>query len=220
MRKLFYRSVIFLILFISITLIYLTYIGIKTKSFNQIILKKTKEINPEINLSLQDVYIKFFPNNFEIRLTTEYPEIIIKNNVLKLKNASSSISVISFLKKKSAIKNIKIESEENSIKSILKIIRVFENNFQTILAEKLTKNGNSYFNLNLFFNEDGKLKQNYEVKGYVKNLEFFYKKKNYKANFDFIILKDKYTINNSNIKFKDFTFLSKNIKLEKKDDNF
>ena len=43
---------------VSVTLIYLSFYGIKTNSFNDLIINKIKEFNPKLTLNINDVFLK------------------------------------------------------------------------------------------------------------------------------------------------------------------
>ena len=58
MKKIIYRSVIFLISVSFFLLIYLSTIGIKTNKFNSQIISQIKKIEPKIKLKLNDVSVK------------------------------------------------------------------------------------------------------------------------------------------------------------------
>ena len=47
-----------ILVLITVTITYLSFFGIKTNKFNNIINEKIKTINPELNLLLNDVYLK------------------------------------------------------------------------------------------------------------------------------------------------------------------
>ena len=63
MKKIIFRFLIFLLLLISIFIIYLSTIGIKTDTFNNQISKEVKKINNQLELELHKISIILDPLN-------------------------------------------------------------------------------------------------------------------------------------------------------------
>ena len=147
-----YRFLVSFLILIIFIIFYLSYVGLKTDRFNDLISKRVNYINPKIKLSLNEVYIKLIPRKLELKVITYSPEISSNNAKIKIKNIETNISLLSFISKKNSLRNISIVSQENNIKNVLKFVRLFQNNIHTILADKFINRGTAFFNINLFFN--------------------------------------------------------------------
>ena len=158
----------FLILML-IGIFYLSYYGIETNKFNKIIKDKITESSNKIDIELNKVKVILNLKNFTTSIKTENPNIIVENNKIKLEKIETDFSINSFFKKKFAIKNVKITTKENSLKNISNIARIFKNTPQLFIFNKMVKGGLVVADINLNFDENGKLTNNYNFKGSVKD---------------------------------------------------
>ena len=101
---------------------YLSYFGIKTKTFNGRIENRIQKNYPDIKLKLGDIKILLNISKLSIDLETDYPTILSENDKIKFKSVSTTYDLKSFFKREFAIKNLAIESEKNQIKKIIKFI--------------------------------------------------------------------------------------------------
>ena len=171
-------SLYFLIL-ITIGVFYLSYYGIETKRFNQVIKDKISETNNKIAIELNKVKIILNLSNFTIGIKTKNPNIIFENNKIKLETIRTDFSIRSFFKKEFAINKAKITTKENSLKDIIRIARIFKNTPQLFILNKMAKEGVIIADIDLNFDDKGKLTKGYNIKGSVKDgkIRLFNKKK-------------------------------------------
>ena len=160
---------LYTLIFILIAALYLTYFGIETKRFNQAIKEKISENNNKINIELNKVKIVLNPLNFTIATKTKNPNIIVGDKKIKLEKINANLSLRSFFKKEFSIKNPKIITKENNLKEIISLIRIINNSPQLFIADQMIQEGNIFANIDLYFNENGKLLRNFSIKGSVKN---------------------------------------------------
>ena len=118
---------LYFLILITIGVFYLSYYGIETKRFNQVIKDKISETNNKIDIELNKVKIILNLSNFTISIKTKNPNIIFENNKIKLETIGTDFSIGSFIKKEFAINNAKITTKENSLKDIIRIARIFKN---------------------------------------------------------------------------------------------
>ena len=69
-RYLIYSSLTILLTAFTL-LIYLSYYGIKTNSFNDLIIDKIKEFNPKLTLNINDVFLKLNIKENSINIRTQ-----------------------------------------------------------------------------------------------------------------------------------------------------
>tara|TARA_B100000900_G_scaffold399865_1_gene402886 strand:- start:721 stop:2913 length:2193 start_codon:yes stop_codon:yes gene_type:complete len=198
MKKIIFRISITILIFLLSILIYFSTIGIKTDKFNSKIQSQIKQIEPKINLRLNDVSVKLDLFNFGINLKTIGTDLSYKNKIIKIETINSKISIKSFLKRKFYLTEISISTKSLLIKDLVTFIRLFNNDPKLFLAEKFIKKGYIVADLKFQFDELGNVKKNYRFNGLVKDgkIEFF---KNYNLNkIDFI-----FEIKDNNLKFND-----------------
>ena len=171
MKKIIYRTVIFFVLVLIVIIIYLSTIGIKTNKFNSQIISQVKNIEPGIELKLNDVSAKLNLLNFTINAKTVGADIIHKNKIIRLESVKSKVSINSFLNKKFALSEIFISTNSLLIKDLINFIRVFNSEPKLFIAEQFIGKGYIIANLKLEFDEFGKLKENYQISGLVNDVQ-------------------------------------------------
>ena len=85
-----------LIILISV-IVYLSYFGIETKQFNQIIKDKIIENNNEVDIDLNKVKIILNLDNLSIGLKTQDSTIFFKDKKISLDEIQTNFSIGSFL---------------------------------------------------------------------------------------------------------------------------
>ena len=189
MTKIIYRSFISLIILLLILVIYLSTIGFKTDKFNPKIKNQIQQIEPNINLKLNDVTIKLDPFKFRINAKTIGADLTYRDKIIRVETIKSKISIKSFLNDKFYLSEISISTKPLIIKDLIAFIRLFNNNTKFFLAEKIIKKGYLIADLKLEFDDTGKIKKNYEFSGLVKDgkIDLFKKYDFHKIDFNFKI---------------------------------
>ena len=80
----FLKLVVFLVLLVSISLFYLSYVGIETNKFNKIIEKKITDSNSNLKIEIKKVKIFLNIKNLSLNITTFEPILYVGNNPIKL----------------------------------------------------------------------------------------------------------------------------------------
>ena len=213
---------LYFLILITIGVFYLSYYGIETKRFNQVIKDKISETNNKIDIELNKVKIILNLSNFTIGIKTKNPNIIFENNKIKLETIGTDFSIGSFFKKEFAINNAKITTKENSLKDIIRIARIFKNTPQLFILNKMAKEGVIIADINLNFDDKGKLTKGYNIKGSVKDgkIRLFNKKNINNISFDFNIKNKQYLLENGQIEYEKLKLSSKKIKVNDKNQYF
>ena len=209
---------LYFLILMSIGIFYLSYYGIETNKFNKIIKDKITESSNKIDIELNKVKVILNLKNFTISIKTENPNIIVENNKIKLEKIETDFSINSFFKKEFATKNVKITTKENSLKNISNIARIFKNTPQLFIFNKMVKGGLVIADINLNFDENGKLSNNYNVKGSVKGgkIKLLNKKNVNSISLNFNIKEGQYLIEDGQIEYEKLKLTSKKIKVENK----
>ena len=90
-------SVIFLFLLLLIS--YLSFFGIKTEVFNNEIKDSLSKINKELKININEVSYLLNPLNFNLDITTENSEVLLKKHQLDLEKVKLNVSIKSLFKK-------------------------------------------------------------------------------------------------------------------------
>ncbi len=211
-RKLIYFLSSIVIIFLVI-IFYLSFFGINTNKFNEIISKKISENNPKITVDLKKINLLLNPLNFTIELKTKDPKIRSKNKQIDIEEVSTEYNILSFLKKEFGLNNLYLKTKKNSIKNIVKLIRTQKDNAQLFIIEKFIKNGEGIFTVQINFDEKGDIKDDFKVDGKITNLSFILlnKEKIEKITTDFTYTNRELNLQNLRLQFLDLEILSKNI---------
>ncbi len=219
MKKITYRSLIFLFITLTAFIIYLSIIGIKTDKFNNQISKELKKKYPNLELSLDKINIVLDPFNFQLNLKTIGASLKSKNKKISLESIKSNIHIRTFFNNEFSLTELDISTRSLEIKNLISFIRMIQDNTQLFILEKFIKKGYLIADINLKFDKNGKINNDFFIKGSIKDAEikpikkFNFSKINFNFNIDNKIydFKDvKLSLNNTNLVFPTI-----NIKREK-----
>ncbi len=169
MKKFFYTSALSLITLFIILVTYLSIFGVKTDKFNSKIISQVNQIEPNIEVKLNDVSIRLDPFNFGINAKTIGTNLIYKNKIIKLETIKSKISIRSFLDDKFLLTEIFLSTKPLVIKDLISFVRLINNDPKLFVAEKFVKKGYVVADLKLEFDDTGNIKKTYKFNGLVKD---------------------------------------------------
>jgi len=219
MKKIIYRFIIFSLILICGLIIYLSTIGINTNAFNDQISKEVKKINNRLELDLNKINIILDPFKFEFVLKTIGANLKNKNKLIKLESISSNIDIKNFINKKFSLSELDIATRTIEIKNLIAFIRSIDDSPQIYVLEKFVKEGYLIADINLKFDQQGNIKDDFIIKGLVKDGEIkpFKKIDLSKINFIFNIKNNEFEIKDINLSYdnNDWTFPELNIKKQK-----
>jgi len=171
MKKIFYRSLILIFLSIFGFVLYLSTIGIKTDRFNNQISAGVKKINSQLELELNEVGIFLDLFKLQLSLKTLGANLKNKDKSIKFESINSNIDIKKIISGQFSPTELDISTRSLEIKKLISFIRSIENNPQLFILEKFIKKGYLIADIILKFDEQGKLKGNYIIKGLVKDCE-------------------------------------------------
>ena len=216
------KILVILIITLATIVIYLSLYGVKTDKFNKEIIKNVSKINKKINLSLNEVNYLLNPLNFSINISTKNPKILLEDKSLDLKDITSNISLKSFISNQFSIDDLKISTKEIKIKDLISLTRAVEGSPQLFVLDNITKEGLISTDINLKFDLDGEIKNNYQITGTVKKAKFniFNKVEIDDLNLLFNINNNQLTLKKIETNLNSIKLKSPLIKIEKKKDIF
>jgi|TARA_B100000959_G_scaffold254955_1_gene286987 hypothetical protein len=211
-----------LILFL-IFIAYFSYFGIKTSKFNSTIKDQIKKQNDNLDIDLKKVKLHLDLKNISIKIKTKNPKIILKDlDEIKLDEISSNISISSYFQNKFVIKNLSIKSKNNEISSYINFYTHTNNSLKLILLNQFLKRGMAQINIDLNFDDSGKIKKDYSLTGKVSNAEIQIPKYKSIRNLNFTFnAKDKYyKFEKILFKFNEINLNSNFLEIKKQKDKF
>ena len=198
MKKIIFRFLIFILLLIFGFITYLSTIGIKTNAFNDQITREVNKINNQLELELDKISIILDPFKFKLVLKTIGANLKNKNKLIKLESVKSNIDIKTFINKKFSLSELDINTRTIEIKNLISFVRSIEDNPQIFILEKFVKKGYLIADINLKFDQKGNIKDDFIIKGFVKDGEVKPFKKIDLSKINFI-----FTIQNNEFEFKD-----------------
>ena len=209
-------------LILVLTIFYLSIFGIKTDRFNNQISNNILKINKKIDLQLGDVNYLLNPYNFTINIKTKDPKILLVGRSLGIKNIQTNIAIKSLFKDQFLIDDLQIKTKEIKINDIIILLRIFQNSPKLFILNKTIKDGIVTANLNLNFDERGKIKKNYKIKGSVKKakLNILNQLKLQNLNFNFDADNVGYSLKKIDMRLNDIKISSQLIKIKKNKNSF
>ena len=215
MIKQIFKYFLYLLILITVAVIYLSYFGIETKRFNQLIRDKISETTKKIDIELQEVKIVLDLSNLSIGLKTFDSDIIFKDKKIKLKKIGTNLSIKAFFEKEFAIKKVSISTKENNLKDIITLAKIYKNTPQIYIFNKMVKEGVVIADIVLNFDDKGKLSNSYDIKGSISKgkIRLFNKKNINNISFDFNINDKKYLIEDGQIEYEKLKLSSKKINI-------
>ena len=220
-KKLIKFFLILLVIFILITF-YLSFFGIETKKFNNKIKNEILSLNKGISLQLKSVNFLLNPFDLSVNVKTYGPKIIVNNNDLKLDFIKTNISLKAFVNDSFSIDDLEVSTKSIKLKHIIKFTRSLKNSAELFILDKITKDGFLVADIKLNFDNNGKIKDNYEINGFIKNgkLSFFRKYNIEDLNLFFQIKNNEYLLKDINTKINQIKLSSPSIKIIEKKDFF
>ena len=211
-----------LIIIISIIITYLSYFGVNTSKLNNKIESEILKFNTNANLELKSVKLLLNLTNLSLNIQTLEPEILFKNSRLKLEHIKTNISLKSFINKDFSIDDLQISTKEINLNDLVQLTRSFKNSAELFLLNKIIKEGYLVGDINLNFDSDGKIKKDYEIKGFIKKGKLNILNKYSVNNLNFIFnIKDKeYSFEDIEVVFNQVKLLSPSIKVKEKNNQF
>ena len=197
---------------------YLSFFGIKTKTFNNQIKNNLSKINKKIQFNINEVNYLLNPFNFTINIITENAQILIKDSKLDIKNIKTNISLKSLIYNQLSIDDLKISTKEIKLNDLVLLAKTIHNTPQLFILSTVIKDGSIAVDININFDSDGKIKENYQVEGFLKNTRVdLLNELNLKdLNFSFDIDKNKYSLSKIDTVFNNIKIRSPLIEIIKK----
>ena len=216
------KIVLVTFLIFIILVFYLSFIGIKTDKFNDKITEKILKIDSKINLDLKDIKFLLKPFNFTANINTKNPTILLDGKKIEIKNIKTNVSLKSLIFDEFSFEDLQISTKSIMINDIISLAKSIKNSTELFLLDKIISDGFLIADIKLKFDEEGKIRNDYQINGFIKNgkINFLNKFNVNNLNFSFDINKGKYSLTDINTEINDVKILSPLIEINERKDLF
>ena len=217
MLKKFTYFILFLLIIVLLSIFYLSYFGIKTDKFNNNISNQLKKNYPNLEIKFKEIKLLLNPTNLLISVETENPIIFFEEKEIKLKKISTNYNIISFFIKEFGINTLNLETKNNEIKDIVKLLRLNKDTPQLYILDKTINKGKIFIEAKINFDEKGNIKNDFKISGKINNLYLKLLNKNEikDLNLNFNYYDKNLDLKNINLSYFDLKISSENISLKK-----
>ena len=162
----FFLAFLFIIFF---SVIYLSYFGIKTDKFDDLIKEKTNEVNRHFKLDFKETKIHLNPQELKLVVRLQNPEIIVKENRIIISKLDLFLPIQSFFTSDFILKKAEIAFSKNDIKDITKITNAFLPRIINKQLNKIFLEGKIEGEVLIPFKTDGSIGKDYGFSGKISN---------------------------------------------------
>ena len=216
--KIISKLLITLLLVTFLGVIYLSIFGIETKRFNNQIKNEIKNFDQKLDIELETIKIIFDPFKLSINAKTIGPRLINNNKIIEIESLRTKISLKALIDKQFSMENLEISTKSIDLNNLVSFTRSFNQSPELYILEKVIRKGFLIADIKLEFNDQGKIKDNFIINGFIKDGKLsMHKKYNFdKINFIFDLKKDGLVIGDSNFSLNDLNFYSDEISIIRK----
>ena len=167
MGKFILRFFLIVLIVIVSVVIFLTYFGLETDKFDNLIKNKTNAINQNVKLKFRKTKIHLNPTELDLVVKLQKPKILIKNNEIDLSKLDLFLSLKSFFSSDFLLKRTEVAFIKNDIKDLTIITNIFLPRIINKRFSKIFKKGNLEGEFAIPFKPDGSIGKDYEFSGKV-----------------------------------------------------
>ena len=207
MKKNLLKYIFVIISILSLLIVYLSIFGLETDRLNSLIKNKINQFDKNIEVELKKIRLTLNPLNFKVNAKTISPNVFYKKKIIKLEYIQTQISLISLIKNQIVSSKLKISTKPISLKDLIAFARVVSKKSELFILETAIKNGQVVVDVELNFDETGKIKNDYEIKAILKD-----GKLKLLNNFNFEKINFLLNINNKIFDLKSVNFVKNNSK--------
>ena len=207
MKKNLLKYIFVIISILSLLIVYLSIFGLETDRLNSLIKNKINQFDKNIEVELKKIRLTLNPLNFKVNAKTISPNVFYKKKIVKLEYIQTQISLISLIKNQIVSSKLKISTKPISLKDLIAFARVVSKKSELFILETAIKNGQVVVDVELNFDETGKIKNDYEIKAILKD-----GKLKLLNNFNFEKINFLLNINNKIFDLKSVNFVKNNSK--------
>ena len=168
MKKIIFTTFLFLLFILTISLLYLSFFGYETSRFNDVIKSEIKKNNKEIVLDFKKISLLLDIKKLTLFVKFINPNLDYKKTSIPLNSLRSDIDLEPILEKKIGIKRLVLSTNYLDINEIKPLVKKEYLNNETL--KRITKGELKIKNLELNFDKNLNIKDNFIVNGKIKNI--------------------------------------------------
>ena len=220
MKKILFKLLTLIIFSVLSIVAYLSLVGVETKKFNSLIITNIEKVDPKLKVNLSDVKIKLNPLKFKINLKTLGTSISYQSKPVDLEYIKIEISLRNLLDKKISSSKFLISTKAIEVNNLISFARSLTGETKLFILENFIQKGIIIADLKLSIGDNGKIKDDFEIKGLVKdaNVKLLDNKKISDINFIFNIQKSLASINDLNFKYNKVNLSAESVKIKTNQD--
>ena len=220
MKKILFKLLTLIIFSVLSLIAYLSFIGVETKKFNSLIITNIEKVDPKLKVNLSDVKIKLNPLKFKIDLKTLGTSISYQSKPVDLEYIKIEISLRNLLDKKISSSKFLISTKAIEVNNLISFARSLTGETKLFILENFIQKGIIIADLKLSIGDSGKIKDDFEIKGLVKdaNVKLLDNRKISDINFIFNIQKSLASINDLNFKYNKVNLSAESVKIKTNQD--
>ena len=165
MGRFFLRTLFLLSLTVVSLIIYLSYFGINTDKFDDLIKNKANEVNRYVKLEFQKTKIHLNLKELNLVVKLQNPKILVRSGEIDLSKLDLFLSIKSFFSSDFLLKRSEIAFARNDIKDLIKITNIFLPKFINKRLNKIFDKGNLEGEFIIPFAPDGSIEKDYGFSG-------------------------------------------------------
>ena len=220
--KLIFKTLIILFLSVIFFIVYLSYVGLETKKFNNEIVKKIKKIDNNFELELKEIKIILDPFKFRLHAKTLGAKLKNRDKIIEIENIKTRVPLGSLFQEKFLIENLEISSKSLDINDLISFGRALYKNPEFYILDKIVKKGFLIADVKINFDTEGNIKDDFQINGFVKDTKIRILKKYEAKNINFVFNYNKNFLNIEDTKLllNDTSLSSKSLSFKKINDQF
>ena len=158
------------------------------------------------------------PFNLTANITTKNPTILLDGKKLEIKDVKTNVSLKSLIFNEFSVDSLEISTKSIMINDVISLARSFKNSTELFLLDKIISDGFLIADIKLKFDEEGRIRNDYQINGFIKNgkINFLNKFNVNNLNFSFDINKGKYSLTDINTEINDVKIMALGKLMKKK----
>ena len=169
MIKIFLRFFFIIVIIILLFVTYLSYFGLETDRFDNLIKNEANKVNQNIKLEFQKTKIHLSLSDLNLAVKLQKPKINVKNNKINLSKLDLFLSMNSYFSSDFLLKRAEIAFIDNDIKDLAKVTNIFLPKYINKQFRKIFEKGSLAGEFIIPFKSDGSIANDYGFSGKVSN---------------------------------------------------
>ena len=171
MVKFLFKTVLILLSILVVLSLYLSFFGIETKRFDDLIKNKVNDVNQNVKLEFNKTKIHLNLKELNLAVKLQNPKILIKSNEIILSKIDLFLPLKSFITSDFLLQKAEVAFFKNDIKDLTKITNIFVPRIINKRIKKIFSKGEIEGEFVIPFNSDGTVSKNYEINAKVLNAD-------------------------------------------------